>query len=50
MEKIEKRSNKTMQYILICVYLVLTVSGLILMKKGGNPGSLAIEEATLILG
>ena len=50
MEKIEKRSNKTMQYILICVYLVLTVSGLILMKKGGNPGSLAIEGGNFNFG
>ncbi len=50
MEKIEKRRNKAMQYILICVYLVLTVSGLILMKKGGNPGSIGVENGTFNFG
>ena len=39
-----------MQYILICVYLVLTVSGLILMKKGGNPGSIGVENGTFNFG
>ena len=46
----EKRSKKTMQYLLICVYLVLTISGLILMKKGGNPGSLAFESGNVNFG
>ena len=39
-----------MQYILIIIYLILTVSGLILMKKGGNPGSLAFESGNMNFG
>ena len=35
---LEKR-KKSMKIILIIVYLILTVSGLILMKKGGNSGN-----------
>lgn len=27
-----------MKIILICIYVILTLSGLVLMKKGGNPG------------
>lgn len=50
MEKIEKRSNKAMQFILLGCYLILTVSGLVLMKKGGNPGSLAIENGNFNFG
>ena len=46
----EKRSKKTMQYLLIIIYLILTVSGLILMKKGGNPGSLAFESGNMNFG
>lgn len=29
-----------MKIILICIYVVLTLSGLVLMKKGGNPGKI----------
>lgn len=32
-----------MRVILVIIYLVLTVSGLILMKKGGNAGKIAIS-------
>lgn len=39
-----------MQYLLIIVYLILTISGLILMKKGGNPGSLAVENGNMNFG
>ncbi len=39
-----------MQIILIIIYLILTLSGLILMKKGGNPGSLAFENGTMNFG
>ena len=46
----EKRSKKTMQYLLIVVYLILTISGLILMKKGGNPGSIALENGNMNFG
>ena len=47
---VEKRSKKTMQYILIVLYLFLTISGLILMKKGGNPGSIAFESGNMNFG
>lgn len=33
-----------MRILLIVVYLILTVSGLILMKKGGNAGKIAISS------
>lgn len=33
-----------MKIVLVIIYLVLSVSGLILMKKGGNSGSIAIEN------
>lgn len=39
-----------MQYILIGVYLILTVAGLIFMKLGGNPGELAVKDGTITLG
>ena len=41
-----KRSKNIMKIVLVLIYLVLTVSGLILMKKGGNSGSIAIEKQT----
>lgn len=39
-----------MQYVLIVVYLILTVAGLVFMKLGGNPGSLAVKDGTITLG
>lgn len=36
--------------IFIAVYLVLTVSGIIFMKLGGNPGTLSLKEGTITLG
>lgn len=39
-----------MQYVLIGVYLILTVAGVIFMKLGGNPGSLAVKEGTITFG
>lgn len=39
-----------MKIILIIAYLILTVSGLILMKLGGNPGSISIENKTFQFG
>lgn len=50
MEDIKKRSNRTMQFVLLGIYLILTVSGLILMKKGGNPGSIAVEGGNFNFG
>lgn len=39
-----------MQYVFIVVYLILTVSGLVFMKLGGNPGTLAVKDGTITLG
>ena len=39
-----------MQVVLIIIYLSLTVSGLILMKKGGNPGTVAVTNGDINLG
>ncbi len=46
----EKRRKETMKIILIIAYLVLTVSGLVLMKLGGNPGTISIENKTFNFG
>lgn len=46
----KKRSKNAMKIILIIVYLMLTVSGLILMKIGGNTGSIAVENKTFTFG
>lgn len=46
----EKRRKNKMQIVLVIIYLILTISGLILMKKGGNPGSFAIKEGSINFG
>lgn len=52
MEAVKKNSIRRgfMKYILIVVYLIFTVSGLILMKLGGNPGSFAVKDGTMTFG
>ena len=45
-----KGRKNVMKFILVLIYLVLTLSGLILMKKGGNPGSLSIADGTANFG
>lgn len=50
MEKIEKRRNMKMQFIIIGIYLLLTMSGLILMKLGGNTGKFAMVEGDINFG
>lgn len=37
-----------MKFILIIVYLIFTVSGLVLMKLGGNSGTFALKEGGTI--
>ena len=44
------RGKEMMKYLLIAIYLVLTVSGLILMKKGGNAGTINIKAGELNFG
>ena len=46
MEK--RRSN--MKFIFIGIYLLLTISGLILMKLGGNSGTIAVANKELTFG
>ena len=36
------RSKDIMKYLMIVIYIAFTVSGLILMKKGGNAGKIGI--------
>lgn len=36
------RSKEIMKYLMIVMYLIFTVSGLILMKKGGNAGKITV--------
>ncbi|MBR3249133.1 MAG: hypothetical protein IKF97_05945 [Clostridia bacterium] len=50
MEKIDKGSNFKMQFLIIGIYLALTMSGLILMKLGGNTGSFAMENGNINFG
>lgn len=46
----ENRRNIVMKIILVIIYLILTISGLILMKKGGNPGTLSLESGNINFG
>ncbi len=38
-----------MQIILIIIYVVLTLTGLVLMKKGGNPGRVKVNKKDINL-
>ena len=46
-ENIKKRRRNIMQFVLIGIYIILTISGLTLMKVGGNSGTLAIENGNM---
>lgn len=46
----EKRRKIIMKIILVIIYLMLTVSGLVLMKLGNNPGTIKVEAKTLEFG
>lgn len=39
-----------MQIILVIIYLTLTLSGLVLMKLGGNPGSFSFADGNINFG
>jgi len=39
-----------MKIVLVLIYLFLTVSGLILMKLGGNSGTISMKEGTILFG
>jgi len=38
-----------MRVVLVVIYLILTVCGLIFMKLGGNPGTLAIKDNNIAM-
>ena len=42
--------KRVMQYILVAIYIILTISGLILIKKGGNPGTVNVNNGEIHLG
>lgn len=50
MEKIKKGRKFNMQFIIVGIYLVLTLSGLVLMKLGGNTGSFAMQDGNINFG
>lgn len=50
MEKIGKGSKFNMQLIIVVIYLILSLSGLVLMKLGGNTGSFAMENGNINFG
>lgn len=39
-----------MKFLMVIAYLCLTVSGLVFMKLGGNPGSIVLKDGTITLG
>ena len=39
-----------MKIALVILYVILTISGLIFMKLGGNPGTISIQEKTFNFG
>ena len=41
------KGGNFMKFILVAIYLILSVSGLVFMKLGGNPGTIAIKEGTI---
>ena len=49
-QTIEKRRRTVMQFVLICIYIILTLSGLTLMKLGGNAGTIAVENGNMNFG
>lgn len=52
MEKIiqskeEMTRSNIMKFVLIIIYIILTLAGLTLMKLGGNPGSMFMKEGLI---
>ena len=39
-----------MKIVLVCIYLCMTVAGLVLMKYGENPGSIKVEDGSVSFG
>lgn len=49
-KNMEKRRKRMVQVIMILIYISLTISGLVLMKLGGNPGSISMTDGNINLG
>ena len=41
------RGKKYMKYVIIIIYLIFTTAGVILMKLGGNPGTLSFKSGEI---
>lgn len=39
-----------LRYVLVGIYLILSISGLVFMKLGGNPGTLAVKDGNINFG
>lgn len=46
----EIRRKRMVQVIIIIIYICLSISGLVLMKLGGNPGSVSMTEGNINFG
>lgn len=46
----EKRRSNAVKIVLVIIYMLLSVSGLVLMKYGGNTGTISLKEGTLNFG
>ena len=46
----EKRRKRMIQVIIIIIYISLSISGLVLMKLGGNPGTVSMADGNINLG
>ena len=49
MENIEKRRN-VMKFVFVGIYIIINILGLVLMKLGGNPGSVSMAEGNINIG
>lgn len=46
----KKRRKNMIQFIIIIIYIALSISGLVLMKLGGNPGSFSTVDGNINFG
>lgn len=46
----DKRRKNVMKIVLVIIYLILTVSGLVLMKLGGNSGTITVANKEMTFG
>lgn len=46
----KKRSENIVKIVLVIIYMILTLSGLVLMKYGGNPGTVSVKDGSVNVG